>query len=164
MSGEMDPVDRALQSLGGRSWPGSAHCNELESRLMQEFDTRRSVSPLGRHRVLVAALAVLVVGSVGFAAAGGVDWVRGWFHMTVQVNGEVVADEDVMLDENGQATLVFPAEALGDGKDLTITMDSGEIEAEDIDGEATATINADLFVDGEDAQLQVDVDVQEAEE
>ena len=164
MSGEMDPVDRALLSLGGRSWPGSAHCNELESRLMQEFDTRRSVSPLGRHRVLVAALAVLFVGSVGFAAAGGVDWVRGWLRMTVEVNGEVVASEDVALDENGQATLVFPAEALGDGEELSITMDAGEIEAEDIDGEGTATINADLLVDGENAQLHVDVDVEEAEE
>jgi hypothetical protein len=114
--------------------------------------------------VLAAALAVLVVGSVGFAAAGGVDWVRGWFRMTVEVDGEVVASEDVVLDENGQATLEFPADVLGDGEEFTITMESGEIEAEGIDGEATAVINADLFVDGENAELHVDVDVEEAEE
>ena len=84
--------------------------------------------------------------------------------MTVEVNGEVVASEDVVLDENGQATILFPADVLGDGEELTITMDRGEIEAEGIDGEATATINADLFVDGENAELQVDVDVEEAEE
>ncbi|UCG33971.1 MAG: hypothetical protein JSU68_04905 [Phycisphaerales bacterium] len=131
---------------------------------MQEFNARRTVSPLGRHRVLAAALAVLVVGSVGFAAAGGVDWVRGWFRTTVEVDGEVVASEELVLNEDGQATLTFPAEFLVGGEELMITVESGEIAAEDIDGEGTAVINADLFVEGENAEIQFDVDVEKAEE
>ena len=100
---EADPVDRALQSLGGRHWPGETHNPQLENQLMRAFETHKPASLISRHRVLIPVLAVLVFGSVAFAAAGGIEYVRSLF-ITVSVNGEVVDTSEVVLDENGRGT------------------------------------------------------------
>ncbi len=95
---------------------------------MQEFQTKRSSSRLGRHGALVATLAVLLLGTAGFAVAGGVEMVKGWF-ITVEVNGEIV-DVDV-----ADVTV----ETDGDMATLTIDIEDCDIET---DGEATVTITA----------------------
>ncbi|MBN2564040.1 MAG: hypothetical protein JXQ75_24260 [Phycisphaerae bacterium] len=100
---EQDPVDQAIKSLRSQAWPGESHNIELEERLMRESQSNCSVSRLGRHRVLAAALAVLVLGSVGFAAAGGVDMVKNWL-LRVEINGQVT---EVQLDENGEKTFTI---------------------------------------------------------
>ena len=161
---ELDLVDRALQSLGAQPWPGDPYNIELEKRLMRAFESNRRVSPMKRHPFLAASLAILVLASVGFAAAGGVELVRGWFTVTVEVDGEVVATEEVALDEHGQATIAFPAEALAEGGELSLTMEQAEITGEDVGEGGTATISADLEVDDEVAELRLQVDVDSGEE
>ncbi len=95
---------------------------------MQEFQTKRSSSRLGRHRVLAATLAVLLLGTAGFAAAGGVEAVKSWF-ITVELNGEQIDLEltDITIDTEGDTT--------------TMTVDMGELDVE-ADGEATVTVTA----------------------
>jgi hypothetical protein len=73
--------------------------------------------------VLVPALAVLLLGSVVFAAAGGVELVKGWIMtMTIEVDGEVIAVEDLVLDEDGRATITLPEE-LEEGEAITISLE-----------------------------------------
>ena len=95
---------------------------------MQKFDTHRSSRGLGRRGTLLAALAVLTVGSVGFAAAGGIGMVQEWF-ITVEVNGEAV-------DFNGDAIQVEQAEGI-----VTLTVDGSALGVEGAE-EATITIIA----------------------
>ena len=94
MGDRIDPVDRALQSLGGRDWPGTNHNHELELKLMETFDKRPRTSLLARHRVLVSVLAVLAVAG---AAAGAVGLAKGWF-VTVAVNGNVIHSGEIVPD------------------------------------------------------------------
>jgi len=82
---------------------------------MQSFATRTSATFFARHRVLVPALVVLAVATVGFAAAGGVGLVKSWF-ITIAVNGNVVHTGEIVTDENGQATITLPDGALKDGE------------------------------------------------
>lgn len=128
MQDQLDPVDGALESLRGRQWPGDYNNHELKDKLMQEFQTKRSSSPLGRHRMLAATLAVLLLGTAGFAAAGGVEAVRSWF-ITVELNGEQIDVElaEIVIDTEGDTT--------------TMTVDLGELDV-DVDGEATVTVTA----------------------
>ena len=113
---------------------------------MQEFHTKRSFSTLSRRSMLVATLAILVLGPAGFAAAGGVDLIRGWF-ITVEVDGQVyeVDEADVTIET--------------DGNTATLTIDVGEI---DVDAEpgATATVTATAYgpVDGSDSGKSVTVE------
>jgi hypothetical protein len=76
----------------------------------------------------VAILALLVLGSAGFAAAGGVEMVKSWFvTVEVKINGEVV---DVVETEAIIET---------DGDQMTITIEDMELETE-VDGPATAEV------------------------
>lgn len=95
---------------------------------MQEFQTKCSSSRLGRHRVLAATLAVLLLGTAGFAAAGGVEAVKSWF-ITVELNGEQIDLElaEIAIDTQGDTT--------------TMTVDVGGLDL-DVDGEATVTVTA----------------------
>ncbi len=130
-------VDDALDSLGDRRWPGDYNNPELKENLMQKFDTNRASRGLGRRGTLLAALAILTVSSVGFAAAGGVQMIQGWF-ITVEVNGEPVDfDEDAIQVEShgdGTVTLTVDGEALGieggeEGDEATITIIANEADA-----------------------------------
>jgi hypothetical protein len=116
-----DPVDRALASLAGRSWPGDQHNPQLEQQLMQNFATHSSASFLSRHRVLVPALIVLLVGGAAFAATGGYALVKSWF-VTISVDGQVIHEGNVQTDERGNASFVvsLPGQP-ADGK-MTLTM------------------------------------------
>ena len=111
MADQSDPVERALQSLGGRSWPQAAHDPELERKLMESFVARNSTTFLARHRVLMSVAAVLVLATAAFAATGGVRMVMSWF-ATVSVDGQVVHTAEIVPNENGQATITLPAGSL----------------------------------------------------
>ncbi len=106
---------------------------------MQKFDTNRPSHGLGRRGTLLAALAILTVSSVGFAAVGGIGMIQGWF-ITVEVNGEQVDyNEDAIQVENnddGTVTLTVDGEALGveGGEGGMITIIANEADA------ATVTI------------------------
>ena len=104
---------------------------------MRKFDTNRASRGLGRRGTLLAALAILTVGSVGFAAAGGIHMIQGWF-ITVEVNGEPVDfNEDAIQVEShgdGTVTLTVDGEALGieggqEGDEATITIIANEADA-----------------------------------
>lgn len=102
---------------------------------MQKFDTNRASGGLGRRGTLLAALAILTVGSAGFAAAGGAQVVRSWF-VTVEVNGVRQVDfveAAIQIEDNddGTVTLTVDGEALGveggeAGEEQTITIIAGE--------------------------------------
>ncbi len=139
MRNESDPVDDALESLRGRSWPGDRHNLELESRLMREFASKKAAtSRLGGHRVLIAALAVVLLGSVAFAAAGGMGLFKSLF-VTMEVNGEEVEIGEVVLDENGTGTFDVPPLPIGEDEEyVTLSMtieggEAGELSSEDAD-------------------------------
>jgi hypothetical protein len=157
----MDPLDSALESLRGRRWPGDQHNTQLKDKLMQQFHTRPSSSRFGRHGALLTALALVVLAGVGFAAAGGVEIVRGWFMtVTVEVDGEVVTVEDVVLDEQGKATIALPPDALENGEELAFSISQGCAEGAAEGG--TATI--DIAVKDDVAEIQVVVEEDEGEE
>jgi hypothetical protein len=129
MPDHCDPVDRALQSLGRRLWPGAAHDPELEQKLMESFAIRKSTTFLGRHRVLVSAGTVLALATAGLAAAGGLRLIRSWF-ATVSVDGQVVHTGEVVPDENGQAMITLPEGALPKGGEhrLNVTLEGNAAE------------------------------------
>ena len=128
MQDQPDPIDGAFESLRGRQWPGDYQNRQLREKLMQEVRTRQSSSRLRRRGTLVATLALLVLGSAGFAAAGGVELVKSWFvTIEVRINGEVV---DVVETE---AVIEI------DGGQMTITLEDMELETE-VDGPVTAEV------------------------
>ena len=129
MKDQMDPVDGALESLGGRQWPGDYHNHQLKDKIMQELQTKRSSSRLGRRGALVASLLFLVLGTAGFAAAGGFELVRGWF-ITVEVNGVPVDIDEADIDVQT------------DGDTVTLTIDSADIDTGGEEGEAVITVIA----------------------
>lgn len=129
---------------------------------MQEYHANRSSSHPRRRGLVAAMLAVVLLGSVGFAAAGGVEMVKGWFmSVTVSVDGEVIASEDIVLDEEGTGTIVLPPGAVDGAEELTFSVESAET-GEPIDGEGTATIN--IAMEDNTVQLQVEVEANEANE
>jgi hypothetical protein len=144
MKTHIDPVERALQSLGGRQWPGANHNPELEQRLMQSFENHPPASLFARHKILVPALIVLFLAGASFAAAGGIDLIRSWF-LTIEVNGTVVHSGEIQLDENGEATLTLPQGSLqADGNgEVTVGL---EVQGDASDGAAMKTIS---ITDGE---------------
>lgn len=128
MQDQLDPIDNAFESLRGRQWPGAYHNHQLREKLMREFLTRQSSSRLRRRGTLIATLALLVLGSAGFAAAGGVEMVKSWFvTVEVKINGEVVdvVDTEAIIET--------------DGDQMTITIEDLELDTE-VDGPTTAEV------------------------
>ena len=128
MHEDKDPVAGALQALKNQRWAGGTQDDDLEKKLMQAFDSNTRAPRGGGRRALVAAVAVLFLGGVGFAAVGGVGLVRSWFlDITVEgPNGEVIqVQTDVTPDEDGRATFTIPT---GDGGEAEVTMEVQEEE------------------------------------
>jgi hypothetical protein len=138
----------------------------MKDMLMQEYDNRRSSSRTGRRNLLVAALAVLLLGGAGFAAAGGVDLIKGWLlTVTVEVDGQVVAVEDVVLDEDGKGTFPIPAESM-EGDVMTLSVEGGVLDgAPGGESGETAVVTMDVGVtqDGV-AEIQVEVNEENDED
>lgn len=125
MTSKHDPVDNALESLGGRQWPQEFDNNQLKDRIMQDFQSKRSNSRFGGRGVLVALLAIGTLGMTGFAAAGGLDLVQTWF-ITAEVNGEPVeldgAEVTVVTEGNTSTITVDNIEGdFEEGEEVTIT-------------------------------------------
>ena len=138
MNDKHDPVDRALRSLRSAQWTGESHNAKLEEKLMQEFHTNHTSSFVSRHRTLAAALAIVLVGGAGFAAAGGTEAVKQLF-VTLQIigpNGETQVVDAILEptdDGGGSATMNLNA---GDGKEATILLE--KVPDEDAETETTA--------------------------
>ena len=85
MSQDVDRVDQAFQAMKARSRGRVMSELNLEERLMQEFSNVQSQRRRGRTMALAVGL-MLVLGGVGFAAAGGVEYVRSWFTLVELVD------------------------------------------------------------------------------
>ena len=73
MQGKNDPVDNVMESLGSRPWPGDYDNQQLKERIMQKCNTQSSGSGFRGRGALVATLAFVLLGAVGFTAAGGIE-------------------------------------------------------------------------------------------
>lgn len=155
MQHKHDPVDHALESLGGQHWPEDYDNNKLKDKIMKDFNTNRA-SRFSRRSTLVATLAVVLLGTAGFAAAGGVAMVRGWF-VTLEINGEHVDVELVPIDvqqDGDTVTLTFDGADIGaeDGDVISISVgagQNGQIIVDDINGNTTTV---DIQVDGKNTK------------
>ena len=128
---------------------------------MRASESNRSAPFVSRHRVLVPALAVLLLGSVVFAAAGGVDLVKGWIMtLTIEVDGEVVAVEDLVLDEEGRATFTLPDD-LEEGEMVTLNLE-GESPHDEAGEGQMATI--EVSVQDNVAEIQLGIEEEDPEE
>jgi len=136
---DLDPVDSALMCLRSKQWTGESHRNQLEEKLMSEFDTQRLGYGTGRRRTLmVAGLAALLLGAAAFAAT------RGWFAVTV-IDGKVVDTREITLPEGGVTTFQVPVQS---GKATTVTV-SGQASADG--GEVQVNVTSD----GQNANVEV---------
>jgi len=152
MSGDMDPVDGALQSLAGQSWPGNPNDLELERKIMQALETSPRVTR-SRARRLVLPAAIVLLGSTVLVAAGGWSLIRSWF-VTVAVNGNVVHSGEIVLDPNGHATIAVPAAALKPGSENEIAIQ--------LQGEAGGPDEQTIVVTTDDGEHELNVHVSAA--
>ena len=126
---------------------------------MRSFDTKRPASFVARHRVLVPALALLLVASVGFAAAGGIELVRSWF-ITVTIDG-VTETHEVVPNEDGSATVTIPLPpADGDLRVVEMSIEGGEAPVP----EGTKTVSVSLSAAGDEAQVTITPEPEDDEE
>ena len=114
---------------------------------MQKCHTQSSCSGLRGRGALVATLAFVLLGAVGFTAAGGIEILKGWI-ITVEIDGEgtVTLDDaaiDVETDDTGMTTVTIDGaeiEGAEEGAIVTITAastDDGTRIIENADGQTT---------------------------
>ncbi len=134
-----DPLDRALASLRSQQWTGQSHRTKLEEELMNQFNSRHSTTSVHKHRTLIASLAVLLIGGVGFAATGGTETVRRIF-VTLKLagpNGEEVQGCVLeMLEEGVDGPITIDLD-MGDGQQGTVVLQRIEPGTLLADGEAS---------------------------
>lgn len=140
-----DPIDRALASLRSQHWTGEPHKVELEEKLMKMYRAKNLSFHIGQHRVLTTLLAVLLIGGVGFAAAGGVEVVKTLF-VTVRIlgpNGEVYETTDVepIEYEDGAATAVID---MGEGQQATLELQ--RVDPEDLLEDGGVAVGEEMAV------------------
>src|SRR5262245_13542528 len=120
MSTPIDPLDRALHALRSRRASSSgSFSQQLEDRLMQEFQ-RRQAGP-ARRRVFWIAVATVAVlaGTLGYAAK------KGWTDLPVTL---YVGEDGVITDENGAAIGLSIDHEDGSSTSVIIPNDGGYIE------------------------------------
>lgn len=107
MSTTNDPVKDALKSLRSRQWSGDPLNNELEEKLMEQFQSHSAGSRRVRHRTVAAALATVLICSVGFAAVK-YDTIKTWL-VTLEIDGVSTSVELTQLspDEAAEASLTI---------------------------------------------------------
>ena len=160
MPNKLDPVDCALQSLAGQQWPGGNHNHELENKLMRAFEANKSVSRIGQHRVLIPVLVVLVLGSVAFAAAGGVGLIKSWF-VTTEINGEVVDVREIVPNEDGSASFTIPVTAAEGENTISLSLEGEANPGEGDQQIATITIEGTTDSDGVHVEIKPKQDDEE---
>ncbi len=107
---------------------------------MQEYKVKRTSSPLSRHPVWAASLAIALLGSAGFAAAGGADVVKEWF-ITIQLDDGAIVE----LIDQGNITISE------DGDTTSVTIDELELGTGDDGAEHTATITMEFLGEGNES-------------
>jgi hypothetical protein len=138
MRTELDPADRALHTLRGRRWSGASFDLELENRLMAAYDAHTPATRLGRYRVVVPILGILVIAGVAFAAVGGVALIKSWL-VTTKINGQVVDTREVVPNDDGTAKYSVPISPPGNGPQ-TVEM---TVAGDDSGGTKTVTVTSD---------------------
>lgn len=151
-----DAVEDALQSLRCQHWPGDNHNTQLEEKLMRDFESKRSVFSIGRHPVLALALAIVVLGSLGFAATGGVGLIRSLF-VTTEVNGEVIDAREVVTDESGNASFTIPMPDCEGEAEVALTVEGPA------DGEEGVRKTINVTMTGGENGAQVDIQTEDDE-
>jgi len=145
---KQDPVDDALQSLRSEPWSGITPDPNIEERLMNEYRRQHTSGGIRRYRSLVIALAVVLIGGVGFAATGGPEFVREFVYIRLikitgdQVEGNVELNMVIEPDENGDGTAVATIGSV-DGESTTITVQQATPEPTD-DGALKTKITVGL--------------------
>lgn len=135
MWNKLDPTDRALASLKQQHWTHAEHGDQLEETLMKQFGNNRTKRRLGANRAWIAALAVVLLGGAGFAAAGGVEKIRELIRVQISLDGvttdavlEPIDGSALTIEgENGEPIqLVFERDDTGDSTIHTanVTLDS----------------------------------------
>ena len=146
MRTELDPADRALQALRGQQWSGDSFNLELEKKLMAAYETHKPATHMGRYRVVVPVLAILVIAGVAFAAAGGVALVKSWL-VTTKLNGAVVDTRAVVPNEDGSAKFSVPVGPPSSGTQVV----EMSIAGDDSGGTKTVTVTSD----GNTAEVEI---------
>jgi len=106
---------------------------------MTEFHVQKSRGGIRRYRTLMIALAAVLVGGVGFAAAGGTDLITQW--VTLRIVGTSGSGDDMTVDlmltpaEDGTATGSTVIQS--DGKDVSLSVEQGA------DGQKNITVSLD---------------------
>lgn len=106
---------------------------------MTEFHVQRTKGGIRRYRTLLIALAAVLVGSVGFAAAGGTDLITQW--VTVRIVGTSGSGDDMTVDlmltpvEDGTAS--GSAVIQSDGKNLALSVEQTD------DGQKSLSVSID---------------------
>ena len=107
---------------------------------MRSFNANNTASFVTRHRVLLPVLALVLVAGVGFAAAGGIQLVRGWF-VTTSINGVVVDQQAVVPNADGSASFTIPVpETEGDTTVIDMTVEG---DGDNVGGSRTVTVSVD---------------------
>jgi len=156
VQGRNDPVDDVLESLGGRPWPGDYDNRQLKEKIMQKCHTQSSRSSFRSRGALIATLAFVLLGAVGFTAAGGFEMIKGWI-ITAEVEGggNVTIDEDdvsIETNDDGVTTITIDGaevEGAEEGATVTITATSagcpgGTVIVEQADGPTTGEARPEL--------------------
>lgn len=120
---------------------------------MTEFHVRRSRGGTRRYRTLIIALAAVLVGGVGFAAAGGTDLITQW--VTVRVIGLSGDGDnttvDLMLTPAEDGTATGSTVIQSDGKNLALSVEQTDdgrkclslsIDSVGAEGDSTYTVSA----------------------
>jgi len=142
---ESKPLDSALETLRSREWEPGNHRTKLEEQLMHEFNAKTASHRFGKHPVLLAALAVLLIGSVGFAATGGIGLVKDWL-VKVYIDGEEIDAEitECYEDENGTTHMKLDLGAAGEAELQIVPDEDGQVATIDV----TAGLTEDADGDG----------------
>jgi hypothetical protein len=117
---------------------------------MQSYETNSPVPAFYRHRLLIPALALVLIASVGFVSFGGVAMVKSWF-VTTTINGQVVDVREVVPKEDGSATFNVPV-STKDGENVVEL----SIEGDGAPTDGPRTVNVTLT--GENAQVEITPD------
>ena len=155
MDDKHDPVAELMDSL--RTPPGwTAHPDTMtEEKLMSSFEAHRHRNRPTRRAWMTGAALLLVLGGVGFAAAGGLDLVR---RLLVEVrvetpDGVLTTTAEVETDENGVANLTIPTPDGGEAQ-VQIEPDASQPGATQMTVTLGSQAGEPAATDGEEVVLQ----------
>ena len=101
-----------------------------------------------RKNLLLAALALLLIGSVGFAAGGGIGLVKDWL-VKVYIDGQEVDAEitECYEDENGTTYMKLDMGAAGEAELQIVPDEDGQVATIDVTAGLTEDADGDGMVE-----------------